>query len=450
MIWPDTGYRIFGLQLGRIAEYSAAGYLPDICFFSFPYSNLTDVKQASWKDVVQLYEHDSKYDLRLAPKLTEAHVRPNNFQRMKVKYATQVLSYTVSASLLTYASSGHGSGTMIGTVELFEFLDSLFNVFNSSSRRNSNTTKKAFQQNDMQLQFLRKATKILRSIKVFDSAGKDVTSQFSFIKGWLLNISSLKSLWQHLQSCQFEFLLTRHLNQDCLEQFFGEVRSSSGNNRRVTPWQFSSIFPNLWGLQYLKIVQTGNCEHVQAEQLNAIRNQRLVKETNWLQAKLTEEPRNTFTVNLAEVVSVTNFLKENSFVYVCGWLFRKCYDSHKCNLVLPILANADPSLSLIFTTFKQFENCNLLAPPSEFVEYIREIEDQFCILFYDCCYVKGVANHLSNIIRPNSQYICCENLREHYLLHYFIRIRIYFILKFWNRNLSDPSFRNKMLTVAHL
>lgn len=38
--------------------------------------------------VEQFYKN---YEIRLAPKLTDCHVAPNNF-KMKVRYATQVLS----------------------------------------------------------------------------------------------------------------------------------------------------------------------------------------------------------------------------------------------------------------------------------------------------------------------------------------------------------------------
>jgi len=46
----------------------------------------------SWKFIENLYEIDRKNEMRLAPKLTQFHTNPTNFQKMKVCYATQVLS----------------------------------------------------------------------------------------------------------------------------------------------------------------------------------------------------------------------------------------------------------------------------------------------------------------------------------------------------------------------
>lgn len=61
-----------------------------------------DGKATSWQYIIDLYNTDKNKQCRIAPKLTDAHINPNNFQRMKVKYASQILSNTVSAALNTY------------------------------------------------------------------------------------------------------------------------------------------------------------------------------------------------------------------------------------------------------------------------------------------------------------------------------------------------------------
>lgn len=53
---------------------------------------------ASWDDIVTIYEMDkySFFRQRQMPKLTDKHIVPNLIPKMKVKYATQVLSHTVA------------------------------------------------------------------------------------------------------------------------------------------------------------------------------------------------------------------------------------------------------------------------------------------------------------------------------------------------------------------
>ena len=61
-----------------------------------------DGKVASWSDIKALYTIDSKNQYRCCQKLTNQHIFPNGFQRMKVKYAAQVLSHTLHEYQCSY------------------------------------------------------------------------------------------------------------------------------------------------------------------------------------------------------------------------------------------------------------------------------------------------------------------------------------------------------------
>lgn len=52
-------------------------------------------KEAKWSHIEELHNLEKNQDLRMVPKLTESHVNPTNFQKMRVKLATQVFSSTV-------------------------------------------------------------------------------------------------------------------------------------------------------------------------------------------------------------------------------------------------------------------------------------------------------------------------------------------------------------------
>ena len=70
------------------------------------YDISADGKTASWKHIQQFYAEDSKRPIRCAPKLTGLHVEPGAFKRMKVRYATQVMSRAVASGLTLYSSCG--------------------------------------------------------------------------------------------------------------------------------------------------------------------------------------------------------------------------------------------------------------------------------------------------------------------------------------------------------
>ena len=65
--------------------------------YTFKFDNL----DACWKDIDLFYTKDKSLTIRSAPKLTDTHLHPKNFAKMRVKYATQVLSHTVAASICT-------------------------------------------------------------------------------------------------------------------------------------------------------------------------------------------------------------------------------------------------------------------------------------------------------------------------------------------------------------
>ena len=97
--------------------------------YTFRFGNYS----ACWKDIVDFYEKDKLLPIRAAPKLTEKHIHPTNFQKMKVKYATQIFSHTVAAAICTYFSVGSLAPSALGTAELLSRFDSLFDCVNSSN-----------------------------------------------------------------------------------------------------------------------------------------------------------------------------------------------------------------------------------------------------------------------------------------------------------------------------
>lgn len=57
-------------------------------------------KVAKWEHIVELYKQDPAYKgIRLVNKLTDRHINPDKFQKIKVKYATQVLSQKVAVTM---------------------------------------------------------------------------------------------------------------------------------------------------------------------------------------------------------------------------------------------------------------------------------------------------------------------------------------------------------------
>ena len=94
---------------------------------------------ACWKDIVDFYEKDKLLPIRAAPKLTEKHIHPTNFQKMKVKYATQIFSHTVASAICTYSIVDSLAPSALGTAGLLSRFDSLLYCVNSSNSKHCTT-----------------------------------------------------------------------------------------------------------------------------------------------------------------------------------------------------------------------------------------------------------------------------------------------------------------------
>ncbi|CAH1973996.1 unnamed protein product, partial [Acanthoscelides obtectus] len=59
---------------------------------------------------------------------------------------------------------------------------------------------------------------------IFIVAGVDKSNHFRFVEGWQITIRSVMSLWRDLKEKRLKYLGLRNLNQDSLENLFGQVR----------------------------------------------------------------------------------------------------------------------------------------------------------------------------------------------------------------------------------
>jgi len=168
-------------------------------------------KIASWTHIVDFYKRDSKQWIKAAPKLSNCHIPPNNFLRMKVKYAVQIFSNHVAAGMCTQMSSGFLATEAVGTIDVIDHFDKLFDILNSSSIANLKEYGKVFTGSDKQIQFLEEILSFLKCIKVINENGSYVNVKC--FKCWQITIKSIMQLWKILKSYNFSYLRTRRLNQ---------------------------------------------------------------------------------------------------------------------------------------------------------------------------------------------------------------------------------------------
>jgi hypothetical protein len=90
------------------------------------------------------------------------------------------------------------------------------------------------------------------------------------LKNWIFTLRNFINIWKCLKEEGYDYLLGRHLNQDPLENFFGQVRSHGILYTNPTPTTFEQIFKTMLVNSSISLYSPGfNCENDDCEVLFA-------------------------------------------------------------------------------------------------------------------------------------------------------------------------------------
>ena len=156
-----------------------------------------------------------------------------------------------------------------------------------------------------------------------------------------------------------------------------------------------------------------------------------------------------------------SLIEINATTYVAGYLLKRCLSKHsfcqECQKKLTARCMTD--LLQVQCHFKAFsqkggEFGSLVVPCEEFVRYIlvSRIEEKFISSFKNVFFEIRVARMLMKEITPIPlPPKVCKFFPKLYLLKLFVKVRIFYILKFVNQDLKTSTRRNtKYLKISHL
>lgn len=416
------------------------------------------------KHLVSFFNEDSKNNLRTAPKLTYSHIFPGPFEKMRVYLAAQVFSESVMSAMLVYLESSRLPDTSLPTINFIKNMDKLFDIFNSTRRPGLKNFNRPFKNTDAQMSHLKFMENFFKQLQVFDKKTHvEVTRRMKFIRGWLISISGIFQLWESLKVTNTDdsyVLYTNRINQDCLENLFGTFRTQhNGNNINPTPIQFVWSFKQNFCSNYFRHSDNANCiadldEILSKMNTDPINNENIkiiFPNKNPFSFK-----KNTITVDTPDYRNLS-LPEKNAFIYVCGFLMKKCIEKHTCSICIDYAKTQkkiDESFLLCY--FKAYENAekstfgNLMMPQHAFYEYINELENIFISRFPQVAIEKEVGIKLklsmTNIVYNHP----CPLFNKEYLINYFIRFRIHAAIKFLNRNLiSEKIKKNRKLSILN-
>ena len=203
------------------------------------------------KPVKLLVDYQSGKDLKPAPKLTEKHLEPSHFDKMKVSHAMAVFSKSVSAALHVMVDTGVYDQSALTTAWFVDIVNHWFDLM--SSRHPIVALSKFDQAKYVEaVEFLNMVNDLFRRVVIGNEHWKPVQS------GVILSTTSMLLVHEQLlNENNFKFVLTSRFSQDCLENLFSCIRRK---NATPTSLEFKNCLRVLTVAQYLKGCDTGSYE----------------------------------------------------------------------------------------------------------------------------------------------------------------------------------------------
>lgn len=432
-------------------------------------------RRISWNTVKTLFEEEMRNpaEMRLAPKLSHNHVLTPPLKHMKVKYATQIFSNTVSSAVMT--SIACNDSALVAEDSAFatfaKDMDSLFDIFNSSRPLESKPFKAAIRDNGPQWARLEQAEEMFQDLQMYDGSAK--LPRPPCFDGWLLNIRVLPMIWSMLRDKGLDCLKTRHIQQDCLENLFAVIRQRCGSNHYPNASEFREALSNVMLSAVLDLAhpEGANCErdtvkHLLAMAGNSSKKKHVIDDVippEPTPESVQQENLNTILVFDADThdsedeIGLSDSQKCILF-YVTGHVLRKYLQKHKC-LECNELSSREQECTEnheLFTYLKAYntnpekpgEFGSLTVPEYEFFRYMIHVNKRVEDNFADFAHLENPCSIVIRIILREVGH--CSSVpvecRDSFLTQYletFVRTRLYFVLKTVNQKMSEVKKSNE-------
>ncbi|XP_077507406.1 uncharacterized protein LOC144118317 [Amblyomma americanum] len=189
------------------------------------------------------------------PNITNVHLNPNNFEKMKVNYAFHLFSSEVLRGLFLYREEISKSCTYREPTEQFiTIMQKLISVMTSR------VPSEALRKNSEEEAVLQNALDYISRWEANTGPTKAGFLSSSTAEGLRVTLKGTLELLTYLTECVgYKYLLTSRLSQDPLENLFGIIRQFSGCIDHPTSSQLLTAVNCLSFYNLVKALNTGNC-----------------------------------------------------------------------------------------------------------------------------------------------------------------------------------------------
>ena len=157
----------------------------------------------------------------------------------------------------------------------------------------------------------------------------------------------------------------------------------------------------------------------------------------------------------------SNIIGMNAVTYVTGYVLKKCFLKHSCDICQNALIKQElDSSTQLLCSFKAYEETKekpfggLISPSQAFTDYVLGLKAKFMIEFENNVSKFEIGKYLLSKLPKFPLQLGCPSFPSLYLSRLFLSMRIHYALKFSNRELYSANRKNKKnrkyVKVSHL
>lgn len=405
--------------------------------------------EASFTIIQAIFHEEENLFCKKLTKLSRAHIYPNAFEKMRVKFAVQVLSNTTAAAIRSICDTKDNLFVRKNIIKyakptaiFCEMMNNCFDCLNSLRIFDTQVQPKcgyldaySFLKNDM-LNFL-KSLKYATDAKCVDGLIQTI-----------IGITSIAESYFRSNNKVF-FITPSHFNQDPLENFFGKVRGAGGFNRHPNAYQIGKIFAKIFCLKLVFNAKNTNCEKdkentiemIESDWVEMVNDMKTAHEENYNETENDDEiekedeendEEDFIEVDTTEEVNDENDfshdsknLDENSLRYLLGFCCKKIT---KCEICCELLLKEKsemilPSENYILRKNYNFNNqLHLRAPKDNLFELSKQWAKCFENVFFNKPHSTNILQKIIELITATSHdpitthQNCIDSIRRYFVL----------------------------------